>query len=246
MTFQPPPGPGYISGPSTPGMNPYPSPYPTAAQGGPYSAGPTGYPPAGPSPYPAAGPSPQWNYGQPVTNPNAYTPWLDRVLASVIDQIPFLVIFFVGYGVLMGVVAAVASSADSSGEPSGGAVALLIVGMLVLFAVTLAFPVWNFGYRQGKTGQSLGKQVMKFKVISEKTGQPIGFGMSLVRQLAHVLDSFFYIGYLMPLWDGKRQTIADKALTTVCVPAPVSATPPSPPAFPGAQGGPNPYAYPPR
>lgn len=120
----------------------------------------------------------------------------------------------------MGIAAAVASSADSSGEPSGGAVAFLILGMLVLCAATLAFPVWNFGYRQGKTGQSLGKQVMKFKVVSEKTGQPIGFGMSLVRQLAHVLDSFFYIGYLMPLWDGKRQTIADKALTTVCVPAP--------------------------
>lgn len=246
MTFQPPPGPGYIAGPNTPGMNPYPSPYPSAAQGSPYSAGPTGYPPAGPSPYPAPGPSSQWNYGQPATNPNAYTPWLDRVLASVIDQIPFLVIFFVGYGVLMGIAAAVASSVDSSGEPSGGAVAFLVLGMFVLFAVTLAFPVWNFGYRQGKTGQSLGKQVMKFKVVSEKTGQPIGFGMSLVRQLAHVLDSFFYIGYLMPLWDGKRQTIADKALTTVCVPAPVSATPPSPTAFPGPQGGPNPYAYPPR
>ena len=247
MTFQPPPGPGYIAGPNTPGMNPYPSPYPTAAQGSPYSAGPTGYPPAGPSPYPAPGPSPQWNYGQPATNPNAYTPGLDRVLASVIDQIPFLVIFFVGYGVLMGIAAAVASSADSSGEPSGGAVAFLVLGMFVLFAATLAFPVWNFGYRQGKTGQSLGKQVMKFKVISEKTGQPIGFGMSLVRQLAHVLDSFFYIGYLMPLWDGKRQTIADKMLTTVCVPAPVSAaTPPSPTSFPGPQGGPNPYAFPPR
>ena len=245
MTFQPPPGPGYIAGPNTPGMNPYPSPYPSAAQGSPYSSGPTGYPPAGPSPYPAPGPS-QWNYGQPATNPNAYTPWLDRVLASVIDQIPFLVIFFVGYGILMGIAAAVASSADSSGEPSGGAVAFLILGMLVLFAATLAFPVWNFGYRQGKTGQSLGKQVMKFKVVSEKTGQPIGFGMSLVRQLAHVLDSFFYIGYLMPLWDGKRQTIADKALTTVCVPALVSATPPPPTPFPGPQGGPNPYAYPPR
>lgn len=247
MTFQPPPGPGYVAGPNTPGMNPYPGPYPTAGQGSPYGAGPTGFPPAGPSPYPAPGPSSQWNYGQPATNPNAYTPWLDRVLASVIDQIPFLVIFFVGYGVLMGIAAAVASSVDSSGEPSGGAVAFLVVGMFALFAVTLAFPVWNFGYRQGKTGQSLGKQVMKFKVISEKTGQPIGFGMSLVRQLAHVLDSFFYIGYLMPLWDGKRQTIADKMMTTVCVPAPVSAAPPpSPTAFPGPQGGPNPYAYPPR
>jgi len=26
------------------------------------------------------------------------------------------------------------------------------------------------------------------------------------------------IGYLFPLWDAKRQTIADKIMTTVCLP----------------------------
>ena len=43
--------------------------------------------------------------------------------------------------------------------------------------------VWNWGYRQGTTGPSIGKSVMKFKVVSEKTWQPIGFGLSIVRQL---------------------------------------------------------------
>ncbi len=39
------------------------------------------------------------------------------------------------------------------------------------------------------------------------------------RQLAHVIDAAIcYIGYLFPLWDAKRQTIADKIMTTVCVP----------------------------
>ena len=47
----------------------------------------------------------------------------------------------------------------------------------------------------------------KFRVISEKTEEPIGFGRSIVRQLAHVVDSIIcYIGYLWPLWDAKRQT----------------------------------------
>ena len=41
----------------------------------------------------------------------------------------------------------------------------------------------ELGYRQGTTGSSIGKSVMKFKVISEKTGQPIGLGMSIVREL---------------------------------------------------------------
>ncbi len=82
-----------------------------------------------------------------------------------------------------------------------------------------AYFFWNFCYRQGKTGQSIGKSALKFKVISEKTWQPIGFWLSLVRQIAHYIDQLIcYIGYLFPLWDDKRQTIADKLMSTVCVP----------------------------
>ena len=93
--------------------------------------------------------------------------------------------------------------------------------------------IWNYGYRQGTTGSSIGKSVLKFKVVSEKTWQPIGFGMSIVRQIAHIVDSLVcYIGYLFPLWDAKRQTLADKIMTTVCVPLNPQ------PLLPGAQQGP--------
>jgi uncharacterized RDD family membrane protein YckC len=93
----------------------------------------------------------------------------------------------------------------------------------VLFAIAmlaaLAFLVWNYGYRQGTTGSSVGKSVMKFKVVGEATGRPIGFGASLLRQLAHTIDGLACnIGYLFPLWDAKRQTIADKIMSTVCLP----------------------------
>ena len=85
--------------------------------------------------------------------------------------------------------------------------------------IAFAYVIWNYGYRQGTTGSSIGKSVLKFKVISEKTGQPIGFGMSIVRQIAHVVDAIVcYIGYLFPLWDAKRQTLADKIMSTICVP----------------------------
>ena len=50
------------------------------------------------------------------------------------------------------------------------------------------------------------------------TGQPIGGGMSFVRQLLHIVDGLpCYIGYLWPLWDDKRQTFSDKIMTTVVV-----------------------------
>lgn len=235
---QPPPAPGYGHG-----YAPGPNAYPGAGHGNPYPSGPSGYPQPYSPQYPPAPPSPQWNYGNygppPGPDPTRYTPWLDRVLAYVIDQIPVVVIFFGGYLVIG--VGGVLATQDSSGEPSGAAVVVILLGFFALFAVIIGYWFWNFGYRQGRTGQSIGKKVLKFKVISERTGQPIGFGASVLRQIAHILDGFFYIGYLMPLWDGKRQTIADKMLTTVCVPAPVPA-----PLVAGPQGGPNPYQYPPR
>ena len=82
----------------------------------------------------------------------------------------------------------------------------------------LGFWLWNWGYRQGITGSSIGKSVLKFKVVSEQYGQPIGFGWSVVRQLAHFLDGICYIGYLLPLFTAKRQTIADMIMETVCLP----------------------------
>ncbi len=55
-------------------------------------------------------------------------------------------------------------------------------------------------------------------MVGGYTGQPIGFGMAFVRQIAHALDSWSLgIGYLWPLWDERRQTFADKVCNTVVV-----------------------------
>jgi len=60
-------------------------------------------------------------------------------------------------------------------------------------------------------------------VVSEKTGQPIGFGMSVVRELIYVVFNaacgvLWLIAVLFPLWDAKRQTLTDKIISTICVP----------------------------
>ena len=97
------------------------------------------------------------------------------------------------------------------------AIILGIVGFLGLFA----FSIWNQCYRQGVTGQSIGKKVVGLRLVGIETGAPIGFGMSFLRQLAHVIDGMpLYIGYLWPLWDPMKQTFADKICSTVVVYAP--------------------------
>lgn len=163
------------------------------------------------------GPSSRWALPK-----ESYTPWFTRVLAFLIDWVPVWLIFLVP---MIGLLitdgadcfdAVYGSSSDHCATSSSG---LWLAVQLIGFLPAMAYFFWNVCYRQGKTGQSIGKSMMKFQVISEKTWQPIGFWLSLVRQIAHYVDQLIcYIGYLFPLWDDKRQTIADKLVSSVCVP----------------------------
>jgi uncharacterized RDD family membrane protein YckC len=216
MTDPPPPPPGNYPPPPPPPPGGYPSPGgyppPPPPAGGGYQPPPqaaTGYPPPA-----AAGPA---------LPKEAYTPWLTRVLAWLIDSVPIFIVEGIGWAILVGTQETVCITDSSeynlgqfcaTGASTIGQLSIALAGILAL-----AYVVWNYGYRQGTTGSSIGKSIMKFKVVSEKTGQPIGFGMSIVRQLAHIIDgAICYIGFLFPLWDAKRQTIADKIMTTICVP----------------------------
>jgi uncharacterized RDD family membrane protein YckC len=91
--------------------------------------------------------------------------------------------------------------------------------MLVLGAViAVAFFVWNTLIRQGRTGYSIGKTVVGIRLVRISTGEPMGAGLCFVRQLAHYVDSLVcYLGWFWPLWDAKRQTLADKIMATVVV-----------------------------
>jgi hypothetical protein len=48
--------------------------------------------------------------------------------------------------------------------------------------------------------------------------QPIGFGAAFVRGLAHLLDLLSLgVGFLLPLTDERRQTLADKIMGTIVI-----------------------------
>lgn len=190
---------------------------------------PTPPPPPPPGGYPPPPPS-AGGYAPPPPGPairglpkQAYTSWLTRVLAFVIDSIPHAIIVGIGWLILMSTQQeACVADIDRYAVDEFCSTGFSTTGLAVFWlSVVLGFAylVWNYGYRQGTTGSSIGKSLMKFKVVSENTGQPIGFGMSVLRQIAHVVDTIvFYIGYLFPLWDAKRQTLADKIMATVCLP----------------------------
>jgi uncharacterized RDD family membrane protein YckC len=205
MTDQPSPLPGDVNPSSSPPPPPRGGEYPPP----PPSAG--GYVP--PPPGPAIRGLPQ----------QAYTSWLTRAGAFIIDSLPFVIIIGIGRLILESTVdtACLTDITPYAVDQicASGYSSLGMTAMWVALLVGLAYLVWNYGYRQGTTGSTIGKSLMKFKVVSENTGQPLGFGMSVVRQIAHLVDMIVCcIGYLFPLWDAKRQTLADKIMSTVCLP----------------------------
>lgn len=186
-----------------------------------------------PPPWPAGGGG-RWTQ-------SPYTSWIERVGAALIDGLIPAVIGVVGLSIAasMGQLGTLKCPTPSTPMerlgPHGdndfpwychftwtnwwAAIVIVVAGLLAL-----AFGLWNL-YRQGKTGSTIGKSVLKFKVASEKTGQPIGFPRSIARQLAHIVDAAIcYIGYLLPLWNQKRQTVADMIMSTVCLPIDAKAT----------------------
>ncbi|MBT2387573.1 RDD family protein [Streptomyces sp. ISL-11] len=193
-------------------------------------------PPAQPygQPYGQVPPQPGAGYGYPQGAPQGYAMqppplagWWSRVAATLLDSlivglIP-IVCMVAGIGM---VVMSFLDCADDDNypygstttcEPSSGAIgggmALIVIGGILGFALGM----WLI-HRQGKTGQTPGKKMMNISVVRERDGQPTGFGMAFVRNLAHFVDSIcFNLGYLWPLWDDKKQTFADKMVGTVVI-----------------------------
>ena len=167
----------------------------------------------------------QQQFGAMAQAPMPYAHWGKRVLAYLLDtliMLPLIIIAAIAMGTSMSDLETstdVYGNTTTTGSPSTGALALAMLCYLVVFV----FSLWNLVFRQGKTGQSLGKKWTGITLLSEQTGQPLGAGMTFVRGLAHFLDSLpCNIGYLWPLWDTKRQTFADKIMNSVVVEKPNS------------------------
>lgn len=137
----------------------------------------------------------------PAGVPGPLATWPTRVVSYLVDAVV--------PSVIAGGLVTIGALADSTG--------LLVVLALVASLAQLAFVVWNSGYRQGRTGQSIGKRIAGTTLVGVTDAQPIGFVPAVARQLLHVLDGILFIGYLRPLWDEKRQTFADTIMGSVVV-----------------------------
>jgi uncharacterized RDD family membrane protein YckC len=162
-------------------------------------------------------------YGYDAPTRVVFARWGRRVLGYLVDAffstlvaIPF-VLGYISLGQELDlhtdpVTGETVTAPDSS--ISGTTITLLVVGGILV----LAFGLWNHVVRQGRTGYTIGKTVVGIRLVKASTGEPMGVGLCFVRQLAHYVDSLAcYLGWLWPLWDPQRQTLADKIMGTVVV-----------------------------
>lgn len=138
-----------------------------------------------------------------MPTPGPLAEWGDRVVATLIDALFLLVV---------------------------GAIVSLAAGVISVISDTLGALIWALsstaasfywlylGYLEGIRGQSPAKAIRGLKVVRASDGQLLGGGMGVVRKIAHFVDSIIcFIGYLFPLWDPMKQTIADKLVETVVI-----------------------------
>lgn len=92
-----------------------------------------------------------------------------------------------------------------------------VVALFVVFFMYIAYlAVQIYFYTKSKT---IGKSLLKIEVVSSKNGEPIGFGLMLLREwfAKKAVGSILWLGYIWILIDDKNRGWHDKIMDTYVV-----------------------------
>lgn len=188
----------------------------------PPSSGPPTYPPGGGYPPPQAGYPPPYAGGAGATGGAPYATWGIRLGGYLIDAVIFVPVIIVLAILFRHThVLAIHFHTRRSGVSQRRTFSLLSV--LITAVGFLAYATILCG---GPRGQTVGMMAVGVRVVRQGTHQVLGygraFGRAILEQVLRLLGfaSIFLgiiwvIDMLYPLWDGKRQTLHDKATGTV-------------------------------
>lgn len=148
-----------------------------------------------------------------------YAGWWTRVGAYLIDSLLGSIAglpLIVGYVMLF---SSTTTTTDANGVKQLQFHPTMTIHLLVWLGIltSTAFTIWNVYIRQGRTGASYGKSVLAIRLVNSDL-QPIGAGWAFLRQILHIVDSLpCGLGYLWPIWDSRKQTFADKIMSTFVI-----------------------------
>jgi uncharacterized RDD family membrane protein YckC len=92
-------------------------------------------------------------------------------------------------------------------------------GALTQVAAFACFVAYFTALEAAPRGQTLGKRVLRIRVVGLSTGEPVERGRAVLRAIGKPISSIFYLGYIWMLFDDERQTWHDKMAGSVVVPA---------------------------
>jgi uncharacterized RDD family membrane protein YckC len=100
----------------------------------------------------------------------------------------------------------------------------LIIGANGIFfsygLITVLGIVYYLFLEGGPSGQTVGKMVMKIRVVRAEDGGPLGWGGAGMRYITKIVSGIIcYVGWLWMLWDPEKLTLHDKWSKTLVVPA---------------------------
>jgi uncharacterized RDD family membrane protein YckC len=143
-------------------------------------------------------PQPAGNYVAPA-NMSTRAPagigarFVARIIDSAVVVVPMFVLFII--------------DAIVFGENAG---LFSLLGVLAAIGIW----IWNELIKQGTTGQTVGKAMMNVTLLGTADLQPIGVGKALGRALlGGLINAFFYVGYIVALFDRNNQRLTDKILS---------------------------------
>jgi uncharacterized RDD family membrane protein YckC len=207
-----PPTPPRVGGPGVRGASPPPrrtaapiSPaVPPATPGAdPFAAGYAGFTDVAAGQVPGVVPATETAAGSPGSAGLQFAEFMPRVGAAVLDALFLGLLGCIPVGLVFGLFGAAAAGAESEGLVVLGQVAANILG---LFIAAGYFILLECSEKQG----TWGKQIVGIKV-TDLEGQKITYG----RAAARFFSKYFLsnctcgIGYLMPLFTAKKQTLRD-------------------------------------
>ncbi len=194
-----------------------------------------GYPPPGYAAPPSDGYGVPHRYGAPpVYRPKPTGPggaplaeFGDRLLAYLLDTLILTAVLFIPMLLFMVLVFFVpyldAVDAQSHGEIPNFAPFMLtfVAGFFGILGMNLLVTYLYQVTYQLRKGQTVGKRVLRLKIVDATTGEPMGVSAARKRWGIQVLLGFAgpgaYIDGLWQLWDQQKQTLHDKAAGTVVV-----------------------------
>ena len=108
-----------------------------------------------------------------------YANWFLRVLAYIIDVIPLAIL--TGIGWLLG--APETQTVTTGNGFSVTTTSGLGIWYWLFWGLGLLWWVYNKGYLEGTTTQSIGKKALGMHTVGQRDGQPLGFGTAFGRLL---------------------------------------------------------------